>query len=197
MLLARRNQNYNQNWLPSLFNDFMNDDWFTTRTAASVPALNVIENEKNYELEFAVPGLKKEELNLQVDADGVMSISMVHKNEENKEDKKRNYIRREFSYQEFNQSYILPEDADREKISAKVEHKRDKRGILRSFAHAAKPLARRNRLVALSKVQCHAVVEFPVVCDVSLEHRGGVAAAELAERLRACRSAKNDLSLHF
>ena len=122
MLLARRNQNYNQNWLPSLFNDFMNDDWFTTRTAASVPALNVIENEKNYELEFAVPGLKKEELNLQVDADGVMSISMVHKNEENKEDKKRNYIRREFSYQEFNQSYILPDNADREKISAKVEN---------------------------------------------------------------------------
>ena len=77
---------------------------------------------KNYELEFAVPGLKKEELNLQVDADGVMSISMVHKNEENKEDKKRNYIRREFSYQEFNQSYILPDDADREKISAKVEN---------------------------------------------------------------------------
>ena len=114
MLLAKRNQNYNQNWLPSLFNDFMNDDWFTTRTAASVPALNVIEN--------AVPGLKKEELNLQVDADGVMSISMVHKNEENKEDKKRNYIRREFSYQEFNQSYILPDDADREKISAKVEN---------------------------------------------------------------------------
>jgi HSP20 family protein len=103
----------------------MNDDWFTTRTAASVPALNVIENEKNYELEFAVPGLKKEELNLQVDADGVMSISMVRKNEENKENKenkKRNYIRREFSYQEFNQSYILPDDADREKISAKVEN---------------------------------------------------------------------------
>ena len=64
MLLARRNQNYNQNWLPSLFNDFMNDDWFTTRTNSAVPALNVIENEKNYELEFAVPGLKKEELNL-------------------------------------------------------------------------------------------------------------------------------------
>ena len=125
MLLAKRNQNYNQNWLPSLFNDFMNDDWFTTRTATSVPALNVIENEKDYELEFAVPGLKKEELNLQVDADGVMSISMVRKkedNKENKENKKRNYIRREFSYQEFNQSYILPDDADREKISAKVEN---------------------------------------------------------------------------
>ena len=122
MLLARRNQNYNQNWLPSLFNDFMNDDWFTTRTTSAVPALNVIENEKNYELEFAVPGLKKEELNLQVDNDGIMSISMTRKNEENKEDNKRNYIRREFTYQEFNQSYILPDDADRAKISAKVEN---------------------------------------------------------------------------
>ena len=122
MLLARRNQNYNQNWLPSLFNDFMNDDWFTTRTTSAVPALNVIENEKNYELEFAVPGLKKEELNLQVDNDGIMSISMTRKNEENKEAGKRNYIRREFTYQEFNQSYILPDDADRAKISAKVEN---------------------------------------------------------------------------
>ena len=122
MLLAKRNQNYNQNWLPSLFNDFMNDDWFTTRSNSAVPALNVIENEKDYELEFAVPGLKKEELNLQVDADGVMSISMVRNHEENKDDKKRNYIRREFSYQEFNQSYILPEDADRDNISAKVEN---------------------------------------------------------------------------
>ena len=122
MLLARRNQNYNQYWLPSLFNDFMNDDWFQTRTSTAVPALNVIENEKDYELEFAVPGLKKEELNLQVDADGIMSISMARKNEENKEDKKRNYIRREFTFQEFNQSYILPDDADRAKISAKVEN---------------------------------------------------------------------------
>ena len=122
MLLAKRNQNYNQNWLPSLFNDFMNDDWFTTRTTGAVPALNVIENEKNYELEFAVPGLKKDELNLQVDNDGIMSISMTRKNEENKEDNKRNYIRREFTYQEFNQSYILPDDADRAKISAKVEN---------------------------------------------------------------------------
>ena len=122
MLLARKNQNYNQNWLPSLFNDFMNDDWFQTRTSTAVPALNVIENEKDYELEFAVPGLKKEELNLQVDADGIMSISMSRKNEENREDKKRNYIRREFTFQEFNQSYILPDDADRAKISAKVEN---------------------------------------------------------------------------
>ena len=100
----------------------MNDDWFTTRTSTAVPALNVIENEKDYELEFAVPGLKKEELNLQVDNDGIMSISMARKNEENKEDKKRNYIRREFTFQEFNQSYILPDDADRAKISAKVEN---------------------------------------------------------------------------
>ena len=59
MLLTRRNQNYNQDWLPSLFRDFMNDDWFTGRTSGSVPALNVIENEKDYELEFAVPDSRR------------------------------------------------------------------------------------------------------------------------------------------
>ncbi|HOD68148.1 MAG: Hsp20/alpha crystallin family protein [Bacteroidaceae bacterium] len=100
----------------------MNDDWFTGRTSGSVPALNVIENEKDYELEFAVPGLKKEELNLQVDNDGVMSISMVSKQEDSKTDNKRNYIRREFSYQRINQSYILPDDADHKNIKAKVEN---------------------------------------------------------------------------
>lgn len=120
MLLAKRNQNYNQNWLPSLFNDLVNDDLFFGRNSGNVPAMNVVENENNYELEFAIPGLKKEDLQLQIDADGIMSVSMTHK--ESNEDKKPNYIRREFAYREFNQSYILPEDADREKISAKVDN---------------------------------------------------------------------------
>ncbi len=82
--------------------------------------MNVVENDKNYELEFAVPGLKKEDLQLQIDADGIMSISMTCK--ETKEDNKPNYIRREFAYREFNKSYILPDDTDREKITAKVEN---------------------------------------------------------------------------
>lgn len=118
MLLARRNQ-YNPSVMPSIFNDLFNDDWFFGHGATSVPAMNVVENEKNYELEFAVPGLKKEDLNLQIDQEGIMSVSMVKK--EDKENKTgRNFIRREFSYNQFSQSYILPDDADREAVSAKV-----------------------------------------------------------------------------
>jgi HSP20 family protein len=47
---------------------------------------------------------------------------MVSKQEDSKTDNKRNYIRREFSYQRINQSYILPDDADHKNIKAKVEN---------------------------------------------------------------------------
>ncbi|MBQ0095135.1 MAG: Hsp20/alpha crystallin family protein [Bacteroidetes bacterium] len=118
MLLARRNQ-YNPSVMPGILSDLFNDDWFFGHGATSVPAMNVVENEKNYELEFAVPGLKKEDLNLQIDQEGIMSVSMVKK--EDKENKTgRNFIRREFSYNQFSQSYILPDDAEREAVSAKV-----------------------------------------------------------------------------
>ena len=118
MLLSRRNQ-YNPSMMPGIFNDLFNDDWFFGHRTASTPAMNVVENDKDYELEFAVPGLKKEDLNLQIDSEGIMSVSMTKK--DGKEEKSdRNFIRREFSYSQFSQSYILPEDADRENISAKV-----------------------------------------------------------------------------
>ena len=105
--------------MPGIFNDLFNDDWFFGHRTASTPAMNVVENDKDYELEFAVPGLKKEDLNLQIDSEGIMSVSMTKK--DGKEEKSdRNFIRREFSYSQFSQSYILPEDADRENISAKV-----------------------------------------------------------------------------
>ncbi|HZK03047.1 MAG TPA: Hsp20/alpha crystallin family protein [Bacteroidaceae bacterium] len=121
MVLAKRNQNYGQNWLPSLFNDFFNDEWFVNRSAVAAPAMNVIENSKAYDIEFAIPGLKKEDINLQIDCDNILSISMIKK--DNKEEKdKPNYLRREFSYQKVNQSYILPEDISRDKISAKVDN---------------------------------------------------------------------------
>lgn len=118
MLLARRNQ-YNPSVMPSIFNDLFNDNWFFGHGTTSTPAMNVVENDKGYELEFAVPGLKKDDLNLQIDSEGIMSVSMTKK--DSKEEKSdRNFIRREFSYNQFSQSYILPDDADRENISAKV-----------------------------------------------------------------------------
>ena len=39
-----------QNWLPSIFNDFFDNEWMT-RANATAPAINVIESEKEYKVE--------------------------------------------------------------------------------------------------------------------------------------------------
>ena len=57
----------NQNWLPSLFNDFFGDEWMGMQHKhASVPAINIIENEKDFRVELAVPGTTKEDFKVSV-----------------------------------------------------------------------------------------------------------------------------------
>lgn len=86
--------------------------------------MNVKEDDKQYTMEVAVPGLKKEFVRVDVNNDGELSVAienkMEHKEEEPKDEKKEHYLRREFSYSNYQQNYVLPDDVDREKITAKV-----------------------------------------------------------------------------
>ena len=59
---------YEQNWLPEIFNDFFANDWMT-RTNATAPAINVIENENDYKVEVAAPGMTKEDFKVNVTDD--------------------------------------------------------------------------------------------------------------------------------
>ena len=107
-------------WLPDIFNDFFDNSWME-RPTYTAPAINVIETEKEYEVELAAPGLDKEDFRVHVDADNNLHIEM-EKKAENKEGKKHGrFLRREFSYEKFQQTLLLPEDVDAEKIEAKVE----------------------------------------------------------------------------
>ena len=95
---------YNQNWLPSIFNDFFDNDWME-KANATAPAINVIESEKNYKVEVAAPGMTKDDFNIHLGDDNELVISMekkVENEDKNKEDKK--YLRREFSYTKFQRS---------------------------------------------------------------------------------------------
>ena len=105
MLPARHN-----GWMPDIFNDFFDNNWMD-RPKATAPAINVIETPEAYELELAAPGMTKEDL-----------VINMEKKAENKEGHKGHYLRREFSYTKFQQTMLLPEDADREAIGAKVEN---------------------------------------------------------------------------
>ena len=119
-----------QNWLPDFFNDFFEGNALS-RLNGSAPAMNVIEDEKGYCLELAAPGMCKKDFDVHISKDGNLVIEMEKKvNEEKKEcdkgecceNKNKRYIRREFTCAKFRQTLLLPENAERDEIKAKVEN---------------------------------------------------------------------------
>lgn len=112
---------YNQDWIPSIFDDFFDYDWMH-HTNATAPAINVAETDKAYEVEVAAPGMSKENFHIHIDDDNNLVISMEQKKEAADEKKDRRYLRREFNYTKFQQTLILPDDVDKKQIGAKVEN---------------------------------------------------------------------------
>ena len=117
MMPTKRMYNNDQNWLPTLFNDFFDNDWMM-KTNATAPAINVVESDKDYKVEVAAPGMKKEDFNIHLGDNNELIITMEQKNENKEEHKK--YLRREFAYSKFQQSFVLPDNIEKEKISASV-----------------------------------------------------------------------------
>ena len=108
-------------WFPTVFDDFFNSDWMP-KMKATAPAVNVKEDQKEYTMELAVPGIKKEFCRVNINADGNLDIAIENKMEHMDEDKKQHYLRREFSYTNYQQTYVLPEDIVKDNISAKVDN---------------------------------------------------------------------------
>ena len=133
-----RSRNYSQNWLPSIFDDFFDNNWMN-KTNATAPAINVLERRDAYVVEVAAPGMTKKDFNIHIDENNNLIISMEKKEETKegdncgcngeakgtavkcKEDESR-YLRREFYYSKFQQALILPDDVDKMSISAQVEN---------------------------------------------------------------------------
>ena len=111
--------NRKNSWLPDVFNDFFDTDCMP-RTNATAPAINVKESEVDYEVEVAAPGMTKEDFNVHLNQEGDLHIKMESKKEHNDDNKRSHYLRREFAYSKFEQTLILPDDVDKENISAKV-----------------------------------------------------------------------------
>ena len=108
-------------WFPTVFDDFFNSDWMP-KMKATAPAVNVKEDQKEYTMELAVPGIKKEFCRVNINAEGNLDIAIENKMEHKDEDKKQHYLRREFSYTNYQQTYVLPEDIVKDNISAKVDN---------------------------------------------------------------------------
>ena len=108
---------YRNAWLPEVFNDFF-DNNYMPKANATAPAINVLESKTDYRVELAAPGMRKEDFDVNINTDGDLVIKMDRKVE--KHDENVHYLRREFSYTKYEQTLILPDDVDKQKISANV-----------------------------------------------------------------------------
>jgi HSP20 family protein len=116
-----KTMNGNAPSLGTLLSDLLDTDSFFNDTylrKSWVPSVNVKEDEKCYELDFAVPGLKKDDFKIEVDR-GVLTISAESKSEKEETDKK--YTRKEYNYSSFSRSFTLPDNVNEEQLEAKYE----------------------------------------------------------------------------
>ncbi|MEK7232373.1 MAG: Hsp20/alpha crystallin family protein [Elusimicrobiota bacterium] len=82
---------------------------------AWMPRVDIRETEKEYILDLSLPGVKKEDVKVEV-KDGVLTISGEKKTE--KEEKGKTWLRRESSYGSFQRSFVLPEGLHTEDVKA-------------------------------------------------------------------------------
>lgn len=108
-------------WFPTVFDDFFNSDWMP-RMKATAPAVNVREDENAYVMDLAVPGIRKEFCRVNINDEGNLEVAIENKLEHKEENKKEHYLRREFSYSNYQQTYVLPDDIAKDDIAAKVDN---------------------------------------------------------------------------
>ena len=115
------NRRYGQFGLNDFFNDFF-ENRALEKAGGNVPAINVVETENEYKLELAAPGMTKEDFKVHLNKDGNLVVELEKKNCGCKDKKECKYLRKEFSYARFTQTLLLPDNADKENIQARVEN---------------------------------------------------------------------------
>lgn len=107
-------------WFPTEFSNFFGDDDFFNdrfwlRNVQKEPAINVKETDSEYQVELAAPGLEKEDFDLSIE-NGYLKVKVEKSSEsESHED---NYTRKEFNYNSFYRTLLLPENVIEEDVKA-------------------------------------------------------------------------------
>lgn len=123
MTLVKRNTGLFPS-IPSFFDDFFTRDlfeWPKANLGASLPAVNIRENDEDFEVEVAAPGLTKEDFNIELN-NNVLTISSQKEVKNEEKDEEGKYTKREFGYTSFQRSFTLPQHVvDTDKINAKYK----------------------------------------------------------------------------
>lgn len=126
-LRTRKNENATS-WLPSIFDDFFNDEFMGIPVSRqfATPAVNIREEEKQFDIEIAAPGMTKNDFKININQNGELTILLEKTKEEKesdaKEEKRHTWLRREFAYSSYSQSFTIPDEVDESQITAKMEN---------------------------------------------------------------------------
>jgi HSP20 family protein len=102
----------------NLVDRIFNDSMVRSGGSAFVPKVDVLENEQAFEIQLAVPGLNKEDFNIEL-KENYLTVSGERKFTNEKKDK--NFHTIETSYGSFKRSFSLPENVDGSKINARYD----------------------------------------------------------------------------
>ena len=106
-------------WIDNLFNTTLSDVIGNDFTVSN-PSVNVVENDNNFLMQLAAPGLQKSDFQIQIENDHL--VVSVEKKSEKEETEKGKFTRREFNYSAFKRSFFLDEKINREGITASYEN---------------------------------------------------------------------------
>ncbi|MBN1253149.1 MAG: Hsp20/alpha crystallin family protein [Bacteroidales bacterium] len=114
-LIRRVNHNYPNftNLLEDIFGNV--EAGININRNSTLPSVNIAEEENLFKIEFAVPGMEKNEFNINLD-NNVLTVKS--EKEQKNEEKNKNFTRREFNYTSFQRSFTLPDSANSEEIKA-------------------------------------------------------------------------------
>lgn len=119
--LVKRNNSLFPTSVSDLFDtDFFNfDNGFLKLGTSLTPSVNVSETDKEFKIELAAPGLEKKDFKVSIEK-GILTISSEKETEKTEE--KKNYWKKEFSYNQFSRSFQLPDNSVTDKIDAKYDN---------------------------------------------------------------------------
>lgn len=107
----------NEGWIPSFFNEFFNDSLMgITNARKTSPAINVSEDEKGFTIEIAAPGMTKDDFRISLEKENELTVTLEKKSGETEQ--KKNFLRREFVYETWQKTWVIPEDIETEGIGA-------------------------------------------------------------------------------
>lgn len=119
MNFSKFNSNASLNQLLDGFFNSTIGEFIGSDIIATHPRVNIIEQEKHFDIDLAAPGLEKSDFHISIE-DGLLKVVVKKENQEDLDT--AHYTRREFAFTSFERSFNLPDGLDTDHVEAAYEN---------------------------------------------------------------------------